>query len=160
VEKFKELGDIQIVARCETFQPFGDKKIGGEGIRHVEGEVADHGEFGGTEIIKGAEVADEDSVGFGVLDQSEKTCLSGFLNSRSRKIDGGLGLFPNGFNGRAETAEIFEVEIKEIGSRRKEGFRLSGVTTEDGEFCVACDISTCCRMSKCLLGGDGCKKLR
>ena len=90
VEKFKELGDIEIVARGETFQPFGDEKIGGEGIRHVEGEVADHGKFGGSEVIESAKVADENSIGSGVLDQAKKSRLSSFLNSRRGEVDGNL----------------------------------------------------------------------
>jgi hypothetical protein len=75
------LGDIEIVARCETFQPFGDKKISGEGIRHVEGEVADHWEFGRSEVVESAKVANEDSVGVGILDQAEKSGFSSFLDS-------------------------------------------------------------------------------
>ena len=90
MEKFKELGDIEIVARCETFQPFGDEKIGGEGIRHVEGEVADHWEFGRSEVVERAKVADEDSIGFGALDQPKKSRLTSFLNSRRGEVDGNL----------------------------------------------------------------------
>ena len=84
MEEFKQLSDIEIVARCETFQPFGDEKIGGEGIRHVEGEVADHGKFGRSEVVESAKVADEDSIGFGALDQAKKSRLTSFLDSWSR----------------------------------------------------------------------------
>ncbi len=84
------MSDIEIVARSDPLKTFADEEIGGEGIRHVEGEVADHGEFGGSEVVESAEIADEDSVGVGVLDQAEKSGFSSFLNSGSGEVDGNL----------------------------------------------------------------------
>ena len=69
---------------------FGYEEIGRERIGNVEGEVADHGEFGRSEVVESSEVADEDSVGFGILDQAEKSGFTGFLDSRSSEVNGNL----------------------------------------------------------------------
>ena len=41
-EKLKNLADIEIVAGGEPFQSFSLKKVGGEGVGDIEGEVPDH----------------------------------------------------------------------------------------------------------------------
>ena len=90
MKKLKQLGDIEIVARSDPLKTFADEEIGGEGICHVEGKVADHGEFSGSEVVESAEIADEDSVGFCVLDQAEKSGFAGLLDSRCSEVDGNL----------------------------------------------------------------------
>ena len=69
---------------------FGDEKIGRERIGNVKGKVTDHWEFGRSEVVESAKVADEDSIGFGVLDQAEKSGFTGLLNSRGCKVGGNL----------------------------------------------------------------------
>jgi hypothetical protein len=90
MEKFKELSDIEVVARSETFKAFGYEEICRERIGNVEGKVADHGEFSRSEVVESTEVADEDSVGFGILDQAEKSGFTGLLDSRSSEVNGNL----------------------------------------------------------------------
>ena len=90
MKKLKQLGDIEIVARSDPLKTFADEEIGREGIRHVEGEVADHGKFGRSEVVESAEIADEDSVGVGVLDQAKKSGLTSLLNSGGSEKDGNL----------------------------------------------------------------------
>jgi len=68
VEEFEQLRNIEIIAGSDALEAFGDKEIGGEGVGDIEGEVADHRKFGRSEMIESAKVADEDSIGFGVLD--------------------------------------------------------------------------------------------
>jgi hypothetical protein len=40
----------------------------------------------------------------------------------------------DGFDCGCETAEIFKIEVQEIGGLSKEGLGLSWVAAEDGEF--------------------------
>ena len=62
-------------------QSLANEEISGKSIGDVEGEVADHGKLGRSEVIESSEVADEDSIGFGVFNQAEKSCLTGFLDA-------------------------------------------------------------------------------
>ena len=48
-------------------QSLANEEISGKSIGDVEGEVADHGKMGRSEIIESAEIANEDSIGFGVF---------------------------------------------------------------------------------------------
>ena len=82
-KKFKELGDIEIVAGREKLKTFGNEEIGRKGIGNVEGKVADHGKFGGAEVVERTKVPDEDSIRFCTFDQTKKPGLTGFLDSRS-----------------------------------------------------------------------------
>jgi hypothetical protein len=91
---------------------FADKEIGRERIGNVEGEVADHWEFGRSEVVESAKVADEDSIGFGALDEAEKSSFARLLNSGGSEKDGNLGGFSKSFDGRGKTAKILKVEIE------------------------------------------------
>jgi hypothetical protein len=69
---------------------FGYEEIGRKRIGNVEGKVANHGEFGRSEVVESSEVSDKNSIGLGVLDQTKKPGLSGFLDSWGGKVDGNL----------------------------------------------------------------------
>ena len=75
------MSDIEVVAGGKALQSLANEEISGESIGDVEGEVADHGKMGRSEIIESAEIANEDSIGFGVFNQAEKSCLTGFLDA-------------------------------------------------------------------------------
>jgi hypothetical protein len=66
----------------------------------------------------------------------------------------------DGFNCGSEAAEIFEIEIEEIGFFGEQSFSLGWIAAQNRNLRFRCVILTICRMSKCLLGRDGGKKLR
>ena len=79
-EELKDLADVQIVAGGEGTEAFGNKKIGGERVGDVEGEVAHHGEVEGAKMVEPAKVADEDAIRLGVFNQAKETGFSRFLD--------------------------------------------------------------------------------
>ena len=114
-EEFEDLTDIEVVARGEGPEAFGDEQIGGKRIGNIEREVANHGELERTEIVEAAEIANEDSVRFGVFDQAKKSGFTGLLDSGSGEKDRDLGLFADDLDGGGEAPQILKIEIEQIG---------------------------------------------
>jgi hypothetical protein len=137
-KELMNLGDIEVVAWGEGAESFGNKKVGGERVRHVEGEVAQHRELEGSKMIKATKVSDEDSIRLGVFDEAEETGFSCFLDPGCGEKDGNLGFLADGLDGGGEAAEILEVEVKEVGGFGEESFGLSGVPAKDGKFDGSC----------------------
>ena len=133
-KELMNLGDIEVVAWGEGAESFGNKKVGGERVRHVEGEVAHHRELEGSKMIKATKVSDEDSIRLGVFDEAEEARFSCFLDPGCGEKDGNLGFLADGLDGGGEAAEILEVEVKEVGGFGEESFGLGRVTAKDGYF--------------------------
>ena len=51
VEEFEQLRNIEIIAGSNALEAFGDKEIGTEGVRDIEGKVPDDRDIQGVEVI-------------------------------------------------------------------------------------------------------------
>ena len=133
VEEFEELRNIEIIARSDALEAFGDKEIGGEGIGDIEREVPDDRDIQGAEVVQTAKVSNEDTVGLGIFDEAEKSSFARLLNSGGSEKDGNLGGFSESFDGGGKTAKILKVEIEEVGGFGCEGLGLFGSAAENGD---------------------------
>jgi hypothetical protein len=127
------LRNIEIITGSDALEAFGDKEIGGEGIGDIEGEVSDDRDIQGAEVVQTAKVSNEDTVGLGIFNETEKSSFARLLNSGGSEKDGNLRGFSESFDGRGKTAKILKVEIEEVGGFGCEGLSLFGSAAENGD---------------------------
>jgi hypothetical protein len=84
-------------------------------------------------VVQTAKVSNEDTVGLGIFDKAEKSSFARLLNSGGSEKDGNSGGFSESFDGRGKTAEIFKIEIEEVGGFGCEGLGLFGSAAENGD---------------------------
>ena len=95
-------------------------------------------------MIESAKVADEDSVWLGIFDEPKKAGFSCFLDPGCGEKDGNFGFLVDGLDGGGKAAEIFEVEIEEVGGFGEKSLSLGGIPAKDGESNFLCLGSLAC----------------
>ena len=73
--QIENLDDIEIIADGQAIEALGSKKLGGQGIGHVERKVADLNQRGLCKLGDGTEITNQDTIGSRILDQLEESLL-------------------------------------------------------------------------------------
>ena len=85
IQERQDLREIQIVRDRHPFEAHLVKHGSRHRIGHVQRKVPDPSERALRKMGNASDIADEDAIRRGVLDELKKSFLSGFLNARGRK---------------------------------------------------------------------------